>query len=149
MKAQHTPGPWRAVNRGPFIATEQNTVIARTVNATADPALNCQCATVADLEQCANAELIAAAPEMFEALGRVLTKPAEKPEPDEEDGDPESRLRKMWTAKGVPQERQDEIIRDAIAKAQPGAQIGPWTIPAFLPKVEGMRKPAAVQLSLF
>jgi len=69
----HTKGPWRAVDRGPFIATEENKVIARTVNAKADPALNCQCQTVADLEQCANAELIAAAPDMLAALEYVIS----------------------------------------------------------------------------
>ena len=70
------------------------------------------------------------------------------PEPEDKD-DPEARLRKIWAAKGFSQERQDEIIRDTTAKAQPGAQVGPFTIPAFSPKVEGMRKPVAVQLSLF
>lgn len=64
----------------------------------------------------------------------VLVKPAEKTEPDPEPegskDDPEARLREMWTAKGVPQERQDEIIRDTTAKAQPGAYVGPFRIPA-------------------
>jgi hypothetical protein len=72
IMSKHTPGPWKAVNRGPFIATEENKVIARTVNATADPALNCQCQTVADLEQCANAELIAAAPDLYKALKGMI-----------------------------------------------------------------------------
>jgi hypothetical protein len=70
--SKHTPGPWRAVDRGPFIATDHNTVIARTVNATADPALNCQCQTVADLEQCANAVLIAAAPDLLSTLQNLV-----------------------------------------------------------------------------
>jgi len=70
--SKHTAGPWRAVNKGPFIATEENKVIARTVNAAADPALNCQCQTVADLEQCANAELIAAAPELLAAVENLI-----------------------------------------------------------------------------
>ncbi len=64
----------------------------------------------------------------------VLIKPAErqKPEPDPEDSDPESRLREMWTAKGVSQERQDEIIADITAKAQPGAYVGPFRIPQLV-----------------
>ena len=94
-----TPGPWRAVTRGPFIATAENKVIARTVNATADPALNCQCATVADLEQCANAELIAAAPELLAALELVKASFSD-----------DSHLRRypaIW-----------QMVNDAIAKAK-------------------------------
>ncbi len=44
--------------------------------------------------------------------------------------DPETELRELWTAKGVPIERQNELIADATAKAQPGAQVGPFTVPA-------------------
>lgn len=42
--------------------------------------------------------------------------------------DPEAELRAMWTAKGVPEERQNEILADVAAKAQPGAQVGPFKI---------------------
>jgi len=43
--------------------------------------------------------------------------------------DPEATLREMWTKAGVPKERQDALVADVTAKAQPGAQVGPWTIP--------------------
>jgi hypothetical protein len=46
-----------------------------------------------------------------------------------EAGGAEDRLRQLWDAKGVPRERQDEIIADITAKAQPGAWIGPFRIP--------------------
>jgi hypothetical protein len=42
--------------------------------------------------------------------------------------DPEIRLRLMWTEKNVPQKRQDELIASITAQAQPGAQVGPWTV---------------------
>ncbi len=45
------------------------------------------------------------------------------------DDDPEKKLRDLWTRKGVPKERQDEMIAETTAKAQPGAQVGPFTIP--------------------
>lgn len=41
----------------------------------------------------------------------------------------ERELRELWTAAGVPLERQDAVIAEIIAKAQPGAKVGPWTIP--------------------
>jgi hypothetical protein len=59
-----------------------------------------------------------------------------------EEGDPETRLREMWTAKGVPPERQDEIIRDITAKAQPGAYVGPFRIPEMV-------KTSLKQMTLF
>ncbi len=40
----------------------------------------------------------------------------------------EKDLRDKWTADGVPQEKQDAIIADLTAKAQPGVQIGPFVI---------------------
>jgi hypothetical protein len=40
--------------------------------------------------------------------------------------DPEKRLRKLWTRKGVPKEKQDAIIADVEAKAQVSPfKIGP------------------------
>jgi hypothetical protein len=39
-------------------------------------------------------------------------------------------LRKIWTAKGVSAERQKEMIAEITAKAQPGAFVGPFQIPA-------------------
>jgi hypothetical protein len=48
--------------------------------------------------------------------------------PSRWDDDPEVTLRALWTRKGVPKEMQDEIIRDAEAKAQPGAMVGPFRI---------------------
>jgi hypothetical protein len=43
--------------------------------------------------------------------------------------DPEKELRKSWTAQGISQERQDEIIAQITAAAQPGAMVGPFRIP--------------------
>jgi protein-L-isoaspartate O-methyltransferase len=60
-----------------------------------------------------------------------------KPEPPEdnpkaitqEPGDPEADLREMWTQQGVSEERQNELIAGATAKAQQGAMVGPFIIP--------------------
>lgn len=46
-----------------------------------------------------------------------------------EESDPEAELRKIWTEKGISQERQDELIADVTAKAKPGAMVGPFVIP--------------------
>ncbi|MEX3845574.1 hypothetical protein [Paraburkholderia sp. BR10882] len=43
--------------------------------------------------------------------------------------DPEAVLREMWSAQGVPQARQDELIAQIAAKAVPRAKVGPFTIP--------------------
>lgn len=43
--------------------------------------------------------------------------------------DPETELRAIWDAKGVSKARQDELIADCAAKAQPGAMVGPFVIP--------------------
>jgi hypothetical protein len=43
--------------------------------------------------------------------------------------DPEKELRAMWTAAGVATDRQDAMFRDTIAKARPGAFVGPFQIP--------------------
>ena len=40
----------------------------------------------------------------------------------------EKELREMWRKRGIPKERQDEIIREVEEKAKPGAQIGPFQI---------------------
>jgi len=42
--------------------------------------------------------------------------------------DAEQKLRDLWTAKGVPQARQDEMIAEIEAKAQPGVKVGPFTL---------------------
>lgn len=42
---------------------------------------------------------------------------------------PEAELRKIWTAKGVSKDRQNELIASITAKAQPGAHVGPFVIP--------------------
>ncbi len=42
--------------------------------------------------------------------------------------DAETELRAIWTAKGVPQERQDALIAQIRAKAQPGAVAGPFAV---------------------
>jgi len=41
---------------------------------------------------------------------------------------PEVSLRELWTRKGVPKARQDAIIAEIVAKAQPGAWVGPFRI---------------------
>jgi hypothetical protein len=41
----------------------------------------------------------------------------------------EAELRALWTAKGVSAQRQEELLTDITAKAQPGASVGPFTIP--------------------
>ena len=46
--------------------------------------------------------------------------------------DPETELRKIWTEQGVPEERQNEILAEVRATAQPGARVGPFTIPRYL-----------------
>ena len=56
-----------------------------------------------------------------------------KPSPSEADSnsaeDPEQALRTLWEAQGVPHEVQDRLIADVTAKAQPGAQVGPFRLP--------------------
>lgn len=43
----------------------------------------------------------------------------------------EAELRAIWNYKGIPQEKQNELIADITAKAQPGAAVGPFTIPTI------------------
>lgn len=45
------------------------------------------------------------------------------------ENNPETTLRQLWDKQGIPRERQDAILADLTAKAQPGAQVGPFTIP--------------------
>jgi hypothetical protein len=45
-----------------------------------------------------------------------------------EQPDPDAELRALWTAQGVPLARQNEILADITAKAQPGAHVGPFVI---------------------
>jgi cytochrome c1 len=67
MKTPHTPGPWE--NMHPFITDGKNQVIAKVQAAgDQDGAIQWKHATTADLENVANAHLIAAAPEMLAAL---------------------------------------------------------------------------------
>lgn len=42
--------------------------------------------------------------------------------------DPESELRALWTANGVPLEKQNELIAEVIRKAQPGCPDGPMIV---------------------
>ena len=62
--------------------------------------------------------------------------------------DPEAALRQLLTSKGVPPAKQDEIIADATAKAQPGAMVGPFQIPTHLAAVPAAACPATVKESL-
>lgn len=60
MKTKHTPAPWRVTNGMPYIMAENNTEIAK---------VNCDVEHEKDIETIqANAKLIAAAPELLEAL---------------------------------------------------------------------------------
>ncbi|MDF3906564.1 hypothetical protein [Paracoccus sp. AS002] len=43
--------------------------------------------------------------------------------------DPVDELRSIWTEKGVPADRQAEILAEIERLAQPGAKIGPFTMP--------------------
>ena len=43
--------------------------------------------------------------------------------------DPDAPLRALWSEMGVPQERQDQLIAEITAKAQPGAMVGPFRTP--------------------
>lgn len=40
----------------------------------------------------------------------------------------ERELRAIWTAKGVPAKRQDNMIAEIVGKAQPGARVGPFIL---------------------
>lgn len=40
----------------------------------------------------------------------------------------EQQLRAIWSANGVPKTLQDTMIADIIAKARPGARVGPFVI---------------------
>jgi len=57
---------------------------------------------------------------------------------DEQQAGPEARLRALWNAKGVPKERQEAILADITAQAQPGAMVGPFRIGGPPPALPGM-----------
>ena len=78
-----------------------------------------------------------ARPDANEAPGTAPESPNPSDAPLAED--PVAALRKLLADKGVPQAKQDEIIADATAKAQPGAMVGPFQIPV---EVECLRTPA-------
>lgn len=59
--------------------------------------------------------------------------------------DPETALRELWTAEGVSTQRQDELIAQITAKAQPGAKVGPFTIGQ--PTTEADRQTYQTQLT--
>ncbi len=42
--------------------------------------------------------------------------------------DPETRLRRLWTDMGVPRARQEAMLAEVTAKAQPGARVGPFVL---------------------
>lgn len=41
---------------------------------------------------------------------------------------PEQELRALWTSQGVSTERQDALVAGIVAKAQPGAMVGPFRV---------------------
>lgn len=81
--------------------------------------------------------------------------------------DPETELRKLWTAKGVPAERQDELVsqiiatpapvfydapfRDAVTRAleRPVEDLTPEGIQLVIPGAERVAPPSQKQLDLF
>lgn len=42
--------------------------------------------------------------------------------------DAEKRLREIWTAKGVPTQRQDELLQQITDAGKVGAYVGPFRI---------------------
>nr|WP_181377296.1 hypothetical protein [Ochrobactrum sp. LM19] len=42
--------------------------------------------------------------------------------------DAENQLRALWTARGVPAEKQDALIAAVKSRATAGTRIGPWTL---------------------
>jgi hypothetical protein len=53
---------------------------------------------------------------------------------------PEAELRALWTARGIPKARQDELIADVTARAQPGAKVGPFTIGMHPDQADALRR---------
>ncbi|SIT87077.1 hypothetical protein [Pontibaca methylaminivorans] len=51
--------------------------------------------------------------------------------------DSETLLRELWTQKGVSLKRQNELLAEIRAKAQPGSTVGPFVIPG---KIETRRQ---------
>lgn len=49
----------------------------------------------------------------------------------DEENKHEAELRAIWNYRGVPQEKQNELIAAITAKAQPGAAVGPFIVPAI------------------
>jgi phospholipid N-methyltransferase len=47
--------------------------------------------------------------------------------------EPEKELRSTWTAQGVPEDKQNELVEGIAAKAQSGAMVGPFSIPENVP----------------
>lgn len=70
MKTQHAPGPYHAVNH--YICNANNQVIARVCASNADDMLNCHFDHLANIGMDETASLIAAAPELLEALEAML-----------------------------------------------------------------------------
>lgn len=60
----------------------------------------------------------------FLAAELTARKPDSEPAPE-----PETKLREHWTAQGISPARQEELIAEIAAKAQPGTKVGPFTIP--------------------
>ena len=48
----------------------------------------------------------------------------------------ERALRDLWTEKGVPPEKQDELITGIAAKAAPGVEVGPFRVPDKSPRLQ-------------
>lgn len=58
-------------------------------------------------------------------------------------------VRAIWDAKGVPLEKQDAMLADITAKAQPGAQVGPFIIVKTIDRNEAITKLVDMRTDLF
>ncbi len=66
--------------------------------------------------------------------------------PASEFDQPEQAAREMWTRQGVSTERQDELIAGIAAKAQPGAQVGPFVVGEAIEHAKADAKETASEL---
>ena len=66
--SKHTPGPWTAINHGNFVNSDNGLICRMSHAGTAF----FWATGPADLENTANAQLLAASPEMLEALKKCL-----------------------------------------------------------------------------
>jgi antirestriction protein ArdC len=71
-----------------------------------------------------------------------MTTPAPVTELEAKNRELEGSLRTIWIRNGVPLERQEQLLAEISAKAQPGTQIGPFKIPD---KPQRQQEPAGLE----